>query len=473
MNDDGKRKIFALVQGGGITKAYRILSCTFLLVYGAVMLYFFIKTEAFVPDEINFYSISQQIKIERFIDIFHVENKLGYGSIYWIILRLLKSKLAIRLFCYVCLMITPISIVYSVKDIYQGNWKEIFLSLIVYFCMPLSWFTGKMIGPELIGNAVGVLAVLLCINDKKKTMLGALLAGISIGIKTYNLIFVVYIVLYKSIIKKENLINNVKEYLSICLCCVIGYIVSNPIFVLNNEVFKENFISTFCKFKISYIWNLCTRENIEWDLVNSGGISHVIMSFYLFIILLIWGFIINKYRKRTLVNLFCVVILLILFSFNKRILGWYYLPLTFIIPLSVPESIGSFFIILINLFFIWHDLSYQVVGKIDQIKHVTLEETIEYKIDYYIHNEKYQEYDKYYLVDVGLNSLKYTFSNYKEITQEGENKDFILVISQHTLANKAISIMYNNAKNEQDGYSLEYSFDDIIVLKHESNTRGD
>ncbi|MCI8902531.1 MAG: hypothetical protein HFH76_18375 [Lachnospiraceae bacterium] len=453
-------------------KVYRILSCIFLFVYGAVMLYFFIKIEALVPDEINFYNISQQLKIERFVDILYVENELGYGSIYWIILRLLKSKLVIRLFCYACLMITPISIIYSVKDIYQGNWKEIFLSLLVYFCMPLSWFTGKMIGPELIGNAAGVLAVLLCINNKKeKTMLGALLAGISTGIKTYNFIFVVYIVFFKLIIKKDNHYKNVKEFFRICLGCVFGYIISNPIFVLDNEVFKENFISTFCVFKISYIWNLCIREMIEWDLVNSGGISHIIMFIPLFI-LLIWGFVISKYRKRTAVNLLCVLVLLVLFSFNKRILGWYYLPLTFIIPLSVPESIGSFFIILINLFFIWHDLSYQAIGKFDQIKHVALEETIEYKINDYICNEKYHEYNKYYLVDVGLNSLKYTFSNYKEVTQEGENKDFILVISRHTLANKAINIIFKNAKNEQDGYSIEYSFDDIFILKHQNSMRN-
>ncbi len=82
-----------------------------LTIYGTVMLYLCLRTDAFVPDEVWFYEIANSMKDYSFLQLLKIPNELGYGSIYWITLVLLKDLRTMRIFSWICMVIVPICII--------------------------------------------------------------------------------------------------------------------------------------------------------------------------------------------------------------------------------------------------------------------------------------------------------------------------------------------------------------------------
>ena len=99
------------------------LSLTIMLwlIYEIIMFYFFSRTGALVPDEIHFYSIAESMRTYDFKEIISMPNKLGYGSIYWIILILLGSIGKIRFFSFICLSILPVLVFVLQKKVFGRN----------------------------------------------------------------------------------------------------------------------------------------------------------------------------------------------------------------------------------------------------------------------------------------------------------------------------------------------------------------
>ena len=193
-----------------VSKDRFILSLTIILwlIYETIMLYLFSRIDAMVPDEIWFYSIVDSMRTYTFKEIIAVPNNLGYGSIYWIILVLLRTKKRMRIFSFICISVLPLAVFLLQKKLFKRKDITILISMMILFCCPMTWFTGKIIGPGLMGNAIGIIGITIILfiverNGDKRDILqyitylfGFGLIGISVGIKLYNVIFAVFIGLY-------------------------------------------------------------------------------------------------------------------------------------------------------------------------------------------------------------------------------------------------------------------------------------
>ncbi|MGN1167353.1 MAG: hypothetical protein ACI4S2_13100 [Lachnospiraceae bacterium] len=144
-----------------IDRVFKFITIVCITIYSIVMGYLFSLTNARVPDEIWFYGIIDELQISSPREFFLMENYLGYGSIYWMILYVLHTFSNIRIFCWISLMSMPITLIFLLRRGLGRNWTEVFSALFLYLSSPLNWFTGKIIGPEIIGNAFGCLGLFL------------------------------------------------------------------------------------------------------------------------------------------------------------------------------------------------------------------------------------------------------------------------------------------------------------------------
>lgn len=265
-----------------------------VFIYGILMLYFYARTDALVPDEVWFFNIASSMQDYSLIDLFKSPNQLGYGSIYWTVLTLLRNIVAMRIFSWLCLMTIPVCIITIMRKALKYDWLNVLISILLLLSMPMAWFTGKIIGPELFGNALGAVAVTVVLVSSGCSLkqryisyiIGGILIGVSTGIKTYNLIFGLFVGLYeiypdcfnKDFAFKMKIKKILMKFILLFISSLFGFIVANPFILFD--------ISLYVNVSGKTDWNIANRisrvlmdEWIEWDLVNSGGFCHVIMSF--------------------------------------------------------------------------------------------------------------------------------------------------------------------------------------------------
>ena len=290
-----------------VSKDRFILSLTIILwlIYETIMLYLFSRIDAMVPDEIWFYSIVDSMRTYTFKEIIAVPNNLGYGSIYWIILVLLRTKKRMRIFSFICISVLPLAVFLLQKKLFKRKDITILISMMILFCCPMTWFTGKIIGPGLMGNAIGIIGITIILfiverNGDKRDILqyitylfGFGLIGISAGIKLYNVIFAVFIGLYMMYPLMQGSGISVSRRINLILLKSLPMIGS---------------------FTIKNIYDILFLHRVEWDLVYSGGINHGIIS-VVALITLILASLFSKRERRLVLSLLvsilgCVVLVL-------------------------------------------------------------------------------------------------------------------------------------------------------------------
>ena len=163
---------------------------------------------ATVPDETWFYGIvKNDMNIASLKDLLRTPNFLGYGEIYWIILWCLHSFALMRLLSWICLVTVPIVLIIFMRLVVKRKWHSIAIAIMLFLSCPMSWFTGKIIGPELIGNAFGVIGFVTAIsgilssNTKYSRIIifmGVVL-GISFAIKLYYIVYGIFIAIFVSL----------------------------------------------------------------------------------------------------------------------------------------------------------------------------------------------------------------------------------------------------------------------------------
>lgn len=445
-----------------IEKICFFITVALLLFYSMLMLYFCLQTDAMVPDEAWFYGIAESMGNYSFREYLRTPNELGYGSIYWITYALLKSKILMRAFSWFCMILIPVCFIVILKNVLHRTWKNILIAIILFLSCPMAWFTGKIIGPELYGNALGAAGVTIFFCGLQKTKKlswflwlggGSVLLGISAGIKLYNLIFALFAGLYAASedISYKDLCLNIKlKYIVLkgsilTVGCTVGFIIANPMILWDKEQFYRNMIPLNGTPSIESFIELFTLKRIEWDLVNSGGLCHVIISIAGLAGIFILGLVYRESRQLSVISLITFVVFMVLFSAKGGVYGWYYIPLLFILPLCMNEKNIYWFLLAVNLVFLYPDTYYQIESKFAQIENVKKEALIEKYIE-----EKYEAYAGYErinYVDVGLKNMGMD-SQYKK-----RDNQFIC-ISERAKYNVPIQQIYNMAVSGEGGYKL-------------------
>ncbi len=136
-------------------KTYWILTAVLTVLYAGFMLYVCINTSALVPDERWFLGIlNSEITLDKPSDVLSVPNHLAYGAIYWIVMKLLGTFLRMRLLMFVMLLGVLLCVILTNVRLGQSA-RGVFFSCLLYLSCPMAWFTGKIIGPEIMGMCLG------------------------------------------------------------------------------------------------------------------------------------------------------------------------------------------------------------------------------------------------------------------------------------------------------------------------------
>lgn len=462
-----------------LTKIYKIVTLFLVAIYGLVMLFFCLHIEAMVPDEAWFYSYAKEIDTSNIKSLIVTPNYLGYGSFYWIILAILHKFVYMRMLAWVCLVIVPICIIYTLKRIGGFSWGKALLSILLFLSMPMAWFTGKIIGPELIGNAFGTAgATLILCHDKPLScdengsrnsnrinafqVVGGVLTGASAGIKVYNIVFLLFALLY--VIFPDAVHRKIKEIFQINniligLVAIAGFIITNGYLIYDMPGYFSNIVLAHQHISFRGIVYLFSRRYIEWDLVNSGGICSCIISAFGLGAIIGLGLFLPENRRIVVASVLSIIALLIVFSTNERVLGWYFIPMLYFVPLCINQKAIYIGIIILNMVFMHKDVSYQIVSKIDQIEDVAAEESTLAFI-----NSEYkgmEGYETYYYYDVCLDDLPFSsITGYVP-----EDKQFI-VISDRARANEQINNLYLLAERKSDGYYIKSYQGNTSIIIH-------
>ncbi len=345
----------------------------------------------------------------------------------------------------------------------------------LFLSCPFAWYTGKIIGPELYGNALGAIGatiILLQQNKNKRIsisvyVLGGFFIGLSTGVKSYNLLFGLFAGLYEicnafTYEKGEVQIEIRTLFIKGCTMlggCIIGFMFANPIILFDMGVYQRNATSLDRYLSQNGLIELFTRSTIEWDLVQSGGICHCIISICGLIILFILSCIFEKNRKITIAVFVTFAALVAMFYGNDRILGWYFIPLLFILPLCVTDNNLYVILLAANFAFVHSDTWYQIDSKMEQIKNVESEEQIEAFIEE--HAREYPDYQKVYFVDVGLKHIEMD-SEFFYVPKENQ----YIAISDRAKKNEHISQIYLMAVENINGYSLILEENGVSIVTY-------
>ena len=79
---------------------FKFIVISQLLIYLIIMLLLYCNIFATVPDEVWFLNVINTQTLKTFKDYIFIQNFLGYGSLYWTFLALIKNLFCLRLIAW-------------------------------------------------------------------------------------------------------------------------------------------------------------------------------------------------------------------------------------------------------------------------------------------------------------------------------------------------------------------------------------
>lgn len=302
-----QNKLFFLKRNSGklllsLTFAYLLFICLYILHY-----------KSLVPDEIHFLEVATQFKL------LHSGNPDYFGQIFWGVLSYINNPLYLRIL-YLFFFVTPV-LFYLVRLSKISNLNS-FCFLLLYISMPFSFWTGKLIGPELLNYFLIFLALALIIF--KRNYIPFLLMGICIGIK-FDAIAVLlpfFYVYYNENRCDFNTLRFIRLVPFQILLIIFGFILANP-YSYNDLLIKLFFdkgsisVDIFNNIKLALY-----KETWTWDAIQCTGFFRYIISIPSFVLLLLYTFIFDKKIFVLLTAIFLIPLAIIVRTEHAFI--WYF-----------------------------------------------------------------------------------------------------------------------------------------------------
>lgn len=282
---------------------------TLFIIYAAYQIIVFSNWITIVPDERMFIDGAQ-----NFSFLSRTVPPHQYGSLFWILLSILKSQLLIRIFFLVLFLTIPLLI----ASLYKKPFSKL-ICLLFYLSTPYAFWTGKLISPEILVLFLGSLA-LYCYP--KKIYLSAFLVGLAIGIKLTGLPFVIFF-LTLAILNKIS----IRVILHSSALCLIGFWLANPInadlYVL--EIIQSKLNSNIAlSFDKQRLQEMLFEEKWAWDNVLTNSFSQMICSPYI-LIGLIFVMSINSLQLAIAATAFALGSFYMVYS-GQDLYAWYFFP---------------------------------------------------------------------------------------------------------------------------------------------------
>ncbi len=306
--------------------------------YMGFMAFYYLHIQCTVPDEDWFLEMFRTIHKMAQGNIFsylgNTENYLGYGQIYWILSSICPNIIVLRIISYLLIMGSMILTFCDIGNRYGR--KMIPYAGILWISMPFTWFSDKIIGPEILGLFIGILGIYI-VHWRQKKWIGWILLGISGAIKTYYMIFMLFAVL--ALLRERKMQGAALSAKGIGLS-ICGFLISNPILLWDTQTYLEN-AAMGKGFSPEFIDRVFERHEYEWDMVIVNGAFEGYISAFLLAAAVLLGLYktvhhsdkITKYGDEAVAGI--LSLLLILICSRAGFLGWYLLPLCYLMEIFV------------------------------------------------------------------------------------------------------------------------------------------
>lgn len=279
------------------------------LIYCIYQIIVFANWITIVPDERMFIGGAQ-----NFSFFSRTAPPYQYGSLFWMLLSILKSQLLIRIFFLAMFLAIPILI----TSLYKKSFSKL-ICLLFYLSTPYAFWTGKLISPEILMLFLGTLGLYLF---SSRIYIAAFLVGLAVGIKLTGLPFVIFL-LSLAIFQKES----IKTLLVASGCCLIGFWLANPINVdlYVTEIIQSKLNSTIAlSFDRGRFQDMLFTEKWAWDNVLTNSFSQMICSPYVLLGLVI-AISLNSFLLASAVALFSTASFYMVYA-GQDLYAWYFFP---------------------------------------------------------------------------------------------------------------------------------------------------
>jgi hypothetical protein len=288
-----------------------------LIIYISFQVFIFANTLSMVPDELNYIGVSHGFSL-----LDRQPPPIDYGSIYWFLLKIFHYKILIRL-VFLLFFITPVLLIPILIEDKIGR----LIYFLLYISFPYAFWTGKLVGPEILIVFICTLS-LLCLKYRKLKLSNVLL-GLGLGIK----ITIVPFILFYYLLLILKVIVPAKKFPIYILYFALGLWLSNP---LNIDLYLMHLTSSsnvsgdissgiLNKISLEKIGANLFSLNWAWDNVMLGSFSQMFLNPLLLVILTFVLF--QKNNKLNIIIFYAFfVVSIILTSSTNTMYVWYWFP---------------------------------------------------------------------------------------------------------------------------------------------------
>lgn len=335
-----KEKIVKFVGGADVA----LIVCM-LLGYLAFHLQVFLALDAYVPDEYNNFGMMNLIRdlfAQDKMGYLELPSQYGYGTLYWIVGTFIDDFRTIRLlnlFFLVSVVASIYCIAYSCASPSSGpgRHRTALYAVALWITFPISWFTGKIIGPELMSLFFGSLGLLLFARGRDR--LAGLLIGLSIAIKLNAVVILLFLALnlYFTTSPASAALPRARK---LALPVLIGFVLGNPYVVVDFPKFIW-LLQTSTTESASFWEGLSVAlfsKSWTWDCIYSGGFFDNTLSAATALLLVALA-VYCRLPKKTFLPLVGAFFLFALLLSQSRSLGWYWLPFSLLVPFTVMTAL--------------------------------------------------------------------------------------------------------------------------------------
>lgn len=456
-----------------------MIICMALLITGYALYIFrvYLHIEAFTSDEQMFLDVLETINVRSVGDYLRLPNYLCYGPIYWLIMSSMGTFANMRILCGIMLVSVVLAIITSVLlSNHSNKLQDCFPAIILYLSAPLSWFTGKIIGPEIMGYCFGVWGCTIgiaCVSRDIKAkrsllFLSGFLIGLAAGIKLNYIVFGIFVILHIIMsVTKDQYRKGIIHAICISAGGAVGFICSSPILITDFEEYVSNFEQM--NYSFTYLYEVFLKDYVEWDFVNSGGLTHTIISLVAFVCFILLGinqcFIEKSKKSIVFVSGYISILILFLLCSKEMFLGWYLLPVVYFVSINLSNNKFTSIILALNLTLMAPDIYFQFYSKEKQICYIRQEDVMANMVDYYA--EQWNDYKKYVFIDYNIGGLLLDDAYFYHYYLNEENENKILFVSDKALYNKQLNELYQDALHQKNGYRFLTYKNDINVILYE------
>jgi hypothetical protein len=254
------------------------------------------------------------------------ENNLGYGAFFWSLLKTLVwffGDWSVYLFRALILVFHLILTFVVFRFSKHKHW----LAPAFLILAPSFWWYAKIVAPDMLSNELGLLAVLLLNENRRRKFLagGWFLLGLAFGIKLTAIVFVVFAIFtFPS--------SHWKSLGWAAVFFTLGFLFANPFLLVDGSSFYYNLYAVKSTSETNWqkLWWYFYSNPLRWnsDLVFDAPVLKWIFSpATLLATILLFGLRLPRREFVAWVAALLAIVLLVLSSANH---SWYYFGFYFL-----------------------------------------------------------------------------------------------------------------------------------------------